>query len=380
MMENNIDKQYLDLCRDILENGVEKNTRSGKVKSVFGRMLRHDLSEGLPMLTTKKVFGRGCIVELLWFLKGDTNIKYLIENNVHIWDDDAYRHYKDLINRYNEYYKDDMIFDKIKYDIMSKEEFLEAVKNEVRPATHRQLLDKHFNDIDYVCGDLGPVYGKQWRSFGYNDIDQIQNVIDTLKTNPDDRRLLVIAFNPDVLDEVALPPCHILFQFYSKPLPNGKRSLSCMWTQRSVDAPLGWPINILSYSILTHMIAQCCDMEVGEIICSLGDVHIYENQIPGVQEQLTHDPHKYKYPTLWLNPNIKDIDKFTFDDIKILNYESYPKISFPLSVGLEKTVEQRISEKNNAHAVETIADYMSHQSAEFQIVSEQISKTLLNKN
>lgn len=330
---NNLDKAYLDLMKDVLDNGVEKDTRSGKVRSVFGRMLRFNLKEGLPILTTKKVFSRGCIEELLWFLKGSTNIKYLVEHNVHIWDDDAYRHYKELINRYNEYYKDDMIFDEIKYNIMSKEEFLEAVKNEVNPATHRQLLDKHFNDIDYVCGDLGPVYGKQWRAFGYNEIDQVQKVIDTLKTNPDDRRLLVIAFNPDVLDEVALPPCHILFQFYTKPLPNGKRELSCMWTQRSVDLPLGWALNVMSYSILTHMIAQCCDMEVGEIMCSLGDVHIYENQVEGCKEQLANDPYKYDLPKLWLNPNIKDINKFTIDDIKILDYQSYPKIQFPLSVG-----------------------------------------------
>lgn len=330
---NNLDVQYLNLMQDIIENGNKKNTRAGEVLSVFGRMLRFNLKDGLPVLTTKKMYTSGCIKELLWFLQGSTNIKYLVDNNVHIWDDDAYRYYKELVNRYNTYYKDDINYDYIKYDIMTKDEFLEAVHEGKTIDDHYPLVDKHFEDVDYVCGDLGPVYGKQWRNFGVSGMDQIKNVINTLKTNPDDRRMLVIAYNPDVVEEVALPPCHILFQFYTRELENGKRELSCCWTQRSVDFPLGWAFNVLSYSVLTHMIAHCVDMEVGEIICSLGDVHIYTNQLDGCYEQLERDPFKYDLPKLWLNPAVKDIDKFTIDDIKVEGYQSYPKIQFPLSVG-----------------------------------------------
>ena len=217
--------------------------------------------------------------------------------------------------------------------------FLDYVKKgmtiKVISKNEKVLADCLYDEliVNYTFGDLGDVYGKQWRRFGVSGRDQIADVINKLKTNPDDRRMLVIAFNPDVIDSVALPPCHILFKFYTKPLENGKRELSCCWTQRSVDLPLGWALNVLSYSILTHMIAQCCDMEVGEILCSLGDVHIYANQIDGVKEQLSRDPYKYDLPKIELNPDIKDIDDFTIDDIKIVGYESYPKIYFPLSVG-----------------------------------------------
>ena len=316
---NNVDKQYLDLMRDIMENGVKKQTRAGAVRSIFGRMLRFNLKDGLPILTTKKVFSRGCTEELLWFLSGSTNIKYLVERNVHIWDDDAYRYYNTLKNEWDG------------LDDLTKEEFIEDVKK-----NHVYLLQNKKNPMEaitYTAGDLNDVYGKQWRSFGVSGRDQIADVIDKLRNSPDDRRMLVVAFNPDVLDKVALPPCHVMFQFYTKELPNGKRELSCMWSQRSVDCCLGLPYNLLSYSELTHMIAQCCDMEVGEILCSLGDVHIYENQIDGVMEQLQNDPTKYDLPKLELNPNIKNIDDFTIDDIKIVGYESYPKIYFPLSVG-----------------------------------------------
>lgn len=204
---NNVDNQYLTLLKDVLENGVEKETRAGKVKSVFGRMMRFNLKEGLPILTTKKVYVKGVIHELLWFLKGDTNIKYLVDNNVHIWDDDAYRYYLELFN-------DNAI--KLK-----KDEFIQAVKEEKTYALNS-------NNKRYKAGDLGLIYGKQWRNQGLKHIDQIQNIINTLKTNPDDRRMLCMAWNSNDLDEMALPPCHYGFQVYTRILTSSER-LEWLW-------------------------------------------------------------------------------------------------------------------------------------------------------
>ena len=334
---NRVDSQYLDLMRDILDNGVYKQTRAGWVKSVFGRQMRFNMKDGLPILTTKKVFTKGVIIELLWFLKGDTNIKFLVDNNVHIWDDDAYRHYLSIVNGEEK---------------MTKEEFIEAVKGEV-------LIG------EYKCGDLGPVYGAQWRKQGKKQIDQIKNIIEMLKTNPDDRRMICMAWNTNDFDEMALPPCHYGFQVYTRELTpterlewlwehsNGQydewksptkqtlddlgvpeRELSLMWSQRSVDSFLGLPFNILSYSILLAMLAQCVNMTCGDVICSLGDAHIYEIHKEAVAEQLTRETNKYDLPKLVLNSNIKDIVNFTFDDIKIEGYESYPTIKAPLCVGL----------------------------------------------
>nr|MBP3680790.1 thymidylate synthase [Clostridia bacterium] len=344
---NNVDKQYLDLLQDILDNGVYKETRAGFVKSVFGRQMRFNMKDGLPILTTKKVFTKGVIHELLWFLKGDTNIKYLVNNNVHIWDDDAYRHYLTICNT------------EVK---MTKEEFIEAVKEGKTYAfpTEKEGFLKY-----YKAGDLGEVYGHQWRKQGEKQIDQIQNIIDMLKTNPDDRRMICMAWNANDFDKMALPPCHYGFQVYTRKLTpierldwlwehsNGEydewkspteqslddlgvpqRELSLMWNQRSCDFGLGFSFNLLSYSILLAMFAQCVNMTCGEVICSLGDVHVYENHIEGLTEQLTRNPNKYSLPKLELNPNIKNIDDFTFDDIKIEGYESYPIIKLPLSVGL----------------------------------------------
>ena len=352
---NNVDKQYLDLLRDIIENGTVKNTRAGKVKSLFGRQMRFSLKDGFPILTTKKVFTKGVIHELLWFIKGDTNIKYLVDNNVHIWDDDAYRHYLSISDS------------ELK---LTKEEFLEAVKEE-------QVFQ--FGDISYKAGDLGPIYGKQWRDFGGNGIDQIQNIIDTLKTNPDDRRMLCMAWNPSNMGSMGLPPCHYGFQVYTRELTEKERweifkekfltpddeegyfnlmsvrderyvegslvsyldrkgvptrELSLMWMQRSVDYFLGWSFNLTSYTVLAHMIAQCANMTVGEIVCSLGDVHLYDIHTDAANEQLSRDPHKYELPKLVLNPTITNINDFTFEDIKIEGYESYPTIKAPLCVGL----------------------------------------------
>lgn len=332
-MANKVDEQYLSLLKDIINNGTKKDTRAGEVKSVFGRMMRFNLKEGLPLLTTKKVFTKGVIHELLWFLHGETNIKYLVENNVHIWDGDAYRYYTSLLTEHNRLLvkacRDDL-FCYDEYVLKDEESFLEAVKSGLKCKFY---TDDFRTVIDYTFGDLGPVYGRQWRCFGEKGIDQIQNIIDTLKTNPDDRRMLCIAFNPDVLDKVALPPCHVMFQFYTRELENGKRELSCMWSQRSVDVGLGWPFNLLSYSLLTHIIAEICGMEVGEIICSLGDCHIYLNQLDGINEQLSRDPHKYELPKLSFTRKINSIDDLRYEDFLIENYQSYGKISLPLSVG-----------------------------------------------
>lgn len=372
---NIVDKQYLDLMQDILDNGIWKETRSGKVKSVFGRMMRFNLKDGFPLLTTKKMFYKGMIYELLWFLKSDTNIKYLVDNNVHIWDADAYRYYVKLINEHNsmlEKYKEKLSIYEIKHkDILSKDDFIDNIKNEILNYDILVSEDKQgIKFFEYKLGDLGAIYGHQWRN--WNGIDQIKNVIETLKLNPNDRRMIVSAWNVSELDTMALPPCHYNFQFYTRELsfeerlkllsevdnsdlyeqngdwkPYGikeveedlikydipKYELSGLFNMRSNDFCLGNPYNISQYALLTHMISQCVNMTVGELIYNGGDVHIYENQIEGCKEQLSRDPFKYDLPKLWLNPEIKDIDSFTYDDIKILDYESYPTIKFPLSVG-----------------------------------------------
>lgn len=341
--KNNVDSAYLELGKKILKEGTKKKSRAGNVYSLFGQQLRFNLKDGLPMLTTKKMFSKGVIHELLWFLKGDTNIKYLVDNNVHIWDDDAYRHF---INITKDLYKD------AEYPrTITKEEFINGVINEYT-----------LPEINYTYGDLGPVYGAQWTNWN-GTINQINNVIETLKNNPDDRRIMISAWNPSDIHNMALPPCHYCCQFYTKEMTFNerkiwfiqnirnteldnmtneymdefnvpKRKLSCMFQMRSNDFPCGNPFNLLSYSVLTHMIAQCVNMDVDELIFNGGDVHIYENQIPAFVEQLSRNPYKYALPHLELNPNIKNIEDFKYEDIKIIGYDSYPAIKFPLSVGL----------------------------------------------
>ena len=365
---NNVDKQYLDLLRDILDNGTFKKTRAGDVLSVFGRQMRFNLQDGLPLLTTKKMFTKGIITELLWFLKGETNIKFLVENNVHIWDDDAYRYYVSLVKHENEIMKKHQNLPT--NTIIDKETFLQKVlqSEKINIITHPfgVFMSRTPNEymIQYTFGDLGDVYGKSWRHFGVSGVDQIQKIIDTLKTNPNDRRMLCMAYNPDVVDKVALPPCHVMFQVYARELSNTERldwlcqhsngeydewkscptnvldennvpkyGLSLMWTQRSVDSFLGLPYNIASYSILTYMIAQVCNMIPDEVICSLGDTHIYMEHMDAVNEQLSNYPMKYDLPRLVLNPNITDINDFTLNDVKVENYKSYPTIKAKLLVG-----------------------------------------------
>jgi thymidylate synthase len=263
-------KQYLDLLSHILENGNEKSDRTGTgTYSVFGYQMRFDLQKGFPLLTTKKLHTRSIFHELLWFLKGDTNIKYLHDNKVTIWDEWA---------------------------------------------------DEN--------GDLGPVYGKQWRAWQGADgkiTDQISQLIHQIKNTPDSRRMLVSAWNVGEVEQMALPPCHIVFQFY---VANGK--LSCQLYQRSADVFLGVPFNIASYALLTAMIAQVCGLEAGEFIHTLGDAHLYSNHIEQAKLQLSRTP--YELPKLVLNPDVKDIFDFTYEDIKIENYVSHPHIKAEVAV------------------------------------------------
>jgi len=267
---------YLGLLRDVMKNGEHRADRTGTgTISVFGRQVRYDLRHGFPCLTTKKLHLRSIIHELLWFLKGETNTRYLKENGVTIWDEWA--------------------------------------------------------DAE---GELGPVYGKQWRSWPAPDgrtIDQIHLLIEGLKGNPHSRRHIVSAWNVGQIHEMALPPCHLLFQFYvHEPRDKGRPGLSCQLYQRSADLFLGVPFNIASYALLTHMIAHVCDFEVRDFVHTFGDLHLYTNHLEQAELQLTREPKPL--PQIWINPDVKDIDSFTFDDIRLENYESHPHIKAPVAV------------------------------------------------
>ena len=297
-------KQYHDLLKRIMQDGVVKGDRTGTgTRSVFGHQMRFDLSEGFPLLTTKRVFLKGIIHELLWFLAGDTNIKYLVDNGVHIWDNDAYRYYGELCAAQG-------------VEPISKEEFLEA------------SLQQTPSPIDgYTYGDLNHVYGYQWRSWPRPDggaIDQISQVIDTIKKNPNSRRMIVSAWNVAEVEDMALPPCHVLFQFY---VAEGR--LSCQLYQRSADTFLGVPFNIASYALLTMMIAQECGLQPGEFVHTLGDTHLYLNHMEQVEEQLSREPRKL--PTMRLNPDVKSVFDFRFEDFTLEGYDPYPTIKAPMS-------------------------------------------------
>ncbi len=285
---NNLDKSYQALLQDILDNGVEKGDRTGTgTISVFGRQIRHKMSEGFPLLTTKKMAWKVMVAELLWFLRGDTNIKFLLDYDCHIWDGDAYKGYEAQCVTHS-------------VDPMSKEQFISAIKlgNNKQPHFIPDLTG-------YKLGDLGPIYGKQWRSWKVNrlnpdtnklvqPIDQISNLIEQLKTNPDSRRLMVSAWNVSDLDKMVLPPCHYGFQVYTRPTtrdekivnPGKYRAISLMWNQRSVDTFLGLPFNIASYGLLLEIIAKEVNMIPDELIGNLGDVHLYSNHIEQAKEQI----------------------------------------------------------------------------------------------
>ena len=328
-MSNNLDKQYLDLLQDILDKGVKKEDRTGTgTISVFGRQIRHKMSEGFPLLTTKKIAWKTMVTELLWFLRGDTNIKYLVDNDCHIWDGDAFKYYTKKVNEIIDGYKCG--------DIMGMQDHIEKLfsdSDKLTPLTMDEFINKIKTDDEFAkeWGELGPIYGKQWRSWSRNatrdekivdpgvytkQIDQIQNLINDLKTNPDSRRLMVSAWNVGKLHEMVLPPCHYGFQVYTRELSLSERTeykkkrdgisrtfaqythqmldnsniptraISLMWNQRSVDTFLGLPFNIASYGLLLEIIAKAVNMVPEELIGNLGDTHLYSNHVEQAKEQI----------------------------------------------------------------------------------------------
>jgi thymidylate synthase len=362
---NTLDKAYTDLLQDILDNGTKKETRNGGTISVFGRQIRHKMSEGFPILTTKKIPFKLVATELLWFLRGDTSIKYLVDNNCHIWDGDCYKNYLKCAGK----------------DPLTIEEFIDKIKTD--------------SDFAGVYGDLGKIYGAQWRSWKHmgaksqqemldentnwpwktTEIDQIANLINDLKTNPDSRRLMVNAYNVGELDSMVLPPCHYGFQVYTRELTASERitykntkqtnfldsnelydfiksnvtmdldnqvhkecdesniptrAISLMFNMRSTDVGLGLGFNLASYGLLLMMIAKQVNMVPDELIYNGGDVHLYLNHIEPIKNQLTREP--YPLPTVKLSDRIvNDISEYTLDDITLENYQSHPSIKMPLS-------------------------------------------------
>jgi thymidylate synthase len=394
---NNIDKQYQDLLQDILDNGVEKTDRTGTgTISVFGRQIRHNMKDGFPLLTSKKMAFKTMVTELLWFLRGDTNIKYLVDNNCHIWDGDAYKNY--CKNVPNETVNIGDTFVDTKRNITATCKRKEIGTSKKIPIliceyegcyieedckkifTQEEFINKIKTDDEFAkkWGELGPIYGKQWRrwksidtSWEYqedwltNSIDQIQNLINDLKTNPDSRRLMVSAWNIGELDQMVLPPCHYGFQVYTRELSEDERNeirdmqylknnlhqalkgsdtkidwenipsraISLMWNQRSVDTFLGLPFNIASYGLLLEIIAKEVNMVPDELIGNLGDTHLYLNHIEQAKEQITRE--SFELPTLKINDGYDILsgleDMYKIDSFELENYQSHPTIKAPLS-------------------------------------------------
>ena len=349
---NKLDKQYTDLLQDILDNGVTKSDRTGTgTISIFGRQIRHKMSDGFPLLTTKKMSFKTITTELLWFLRGDTNIKYLIDNGCHIWDGDAYKNYCKQIPEYSKQFT------------MSKEEYIDKIKTD--------------DEFAKKWGELGPIYGHQWRNWGEwstidvpkkvlkPGIDQISNLINDLKTNPDSRRLMVSAWNVGELDQMVLPPCHYSFQVYTRELSLDERNeirdmqyfknrlhqslkgsdtkidweniptraISLMWNQRSVDTFLGLPFNIASYGLLLEIIAKEVNMAPDELIGNLGDVHLYSNHVEQAKEQLTRQPFELSEVRLRNYETIEELldTKDSMSMIQLWRYDSHLSIKAPLS-------------------------------------------------
>ena len=373
-----LDKQYQELLKDILENGTKKETRNGGTISLFGKQIRHNMSDGFPLLTSKKMYTKGIITELLWFLKGQTNIKYLVDNDCNIWNGDAYKYYQKHVD--------------FSYNPNDRKAELLSSKNGIGSYsvgdqfTIDEFINKIKTDNEFAnkWGELGKIYGHCWRNWN-SDIDQIQNLINDLLTNPDSRRMMVTAWNPSEVDKAILPPCHYGFQLYTRELTmqerldewakrhNGRsledwdaqwelnttyeedlkwfniptRAISLMWNQRSCDVPLGIPYNIASYGILLSLFGKIANMVPDELIGNLGDCHIYLNQIEGCKEQITREP--YELPTLNINTEFWPTETFEcgigplHSDINVLNenmsitdftfdnYQAHPTIKFPLS-------------------------------------------------
>ena len=356
---NNLDKQYQNLLQDILDNGVTKSDRTGTgTLSVFGRQIRHNMSEGFPVLTTKKMAWKTMVTELLWFLRGDTNIKFLVDNGCHIWDGDAYKNYLKKRTTAN------------KDNVREPHTLANGMTGQIsRAFTQEEFINKIKTDDEFAkkWGELGPVYGKQWRKWDAHNkydidptpVDQITNLINDLKTNPDSRRLMVTAWNPSDLPNQVLPPCHYGFQVYTRELSQRERcemaqididfsdrikdyldeqniptrAISLMYNARSQDVPLGTPFNLASYGLLLMILAKEVNMVPEELITNMGDCHIYLNQIDGVREQLTREP--FELPTLNPFPTYEgsrpSIESYTIGDFTLKNYQSHPKIYFPLS-------------------------------------------------
>jgi thymidylate synthase len=365
---NNIDKQYQDLLQDIIDNGIVKKDRTGTgTKSVFGRQIRHKMSEGFPLLTTKRMAWKTMITELLWFLKGDTNIKYLVDNNCHIWDGDAYKRYvKWVESPENQNNKNEIV--KIP---MSKEDFIKTIKGDDEIV--KKMGKRYCDGFAKMWGELGPIYGKQWRQWqGWMEYDgdkkgsiwydQIQRLITDLNQNPDSRRLMVSAWNVGELDQMVLPPCHYGFQVYTKELTQKERedlywkkyghdsinmegtdlsniptrAISLMWNQRSVDTLLGLPFNIASYGLLLSLIAKVVNMVPDELIGNLGDTHLYLNHIDQAIEQKSRQPYelpwvKLNFEFTYLDGYIVDWEKIDINKIELFNYLCHPPIKAPLS-------------------------------------------------
>ena len=358
---NKLDKDYCNLLQDIIDNGISKSDRTGTgTISVFGRQIRHDMKTGFPLITTKKMAFKTMVTELLWFLRGDTNIKYLVDNNCHIWDGDCYQAYLKSRNKTQQEYKEKW-GDEISNNPLTQEEFINKIKTD--------------DEFAKKWGSLGKIYGFQWRSWGEwstidvpkkvlkPGIDQIANLIHDLKTNPDSRRLLVSAWNPSDLPHQVLPPCHYGFQVYTRELSpqerkniydkssytkdifptdeNGwnslfndcnipTRAISLMFNMRSTDVGLGLGFNLASYGLLLMMIAKQVNMVPDELVYNGGDVHLYLNHIEPIKEQLTREP--YPLPTVKISDRVvNDISEYTLDDFKLDGYESHPPIKMPLS-------------------------------------------------
>jgi len=381
---NLIDTEYQDLLCYILGNGVEKETRNGKTLSIFGWQIRHNMKDGFPLLTTKKMFFKGIVTELLWFLRGDTNIKYLVDNGCNIWNGDCYAKYEKhtpeqyVVGSDSDPMRQCMVW-KRRTDLSSGYPILERL-------TKEEFINKIKTDDEFAkkWGELGPIYGKQWRSWGgysktsiiqkeglydelrfenKNGIDQIANLISELKTNPDSRRLMVNAWNVGELDQMVLPPCHYGFQVYTRELSEEERllwslknvdsfviattteelnewnvptrAISLMWSQRSVDTFLGLPFNIASYGLLLEIIAREVNMVPDELIGNLGDVHLYSNHIEQAKEQIGREPFELPKLNILHNPckdvAPTDISCYNIFDFELENYQSHPAIKAPLS-------------------------------------------------